>query len=107
MPRALQLKQQQTESKQHMANTTKIGTPAQLPVLSEMLDRLFEVKSGKCKPKVRRQIIAVMPDGAERTIYKSPNSGWNLPNGYCFTSHLSSAKTAWIAAGATIKSINT
>ena len=85
---------------------TGAGTPAALPMLSSMLDSLLDLGSANRKPKARRKIIAVMPNGAERTIYKSAHSGWNLPDGRCFTSHLSSAKDAWIAAGATIKTIN-
>jgi hypothetical protein len=86
--------------------TTGAGTPAALPMLSSMLDSLLDLGSANRKPKTRRKIIAVMPDGSERTIYNSRYSGWNLPDGRCFTSHLASAKHAWIAAGATIKTIN-
>ena len=85
--------------------TIGAGTPAALPMLSSMLDSLLDLGSANRKPKARRKIIAVMPDGAERTIYKSAHSGWNLPDGRCFTSHLSSAKDAWIATGATIKTL--
>ena len=85
--------------------TIGAGTPASLPMLSSMLDSLLDLGSANRKPKARRKIIAVMPDGAERTIYKSAHSGWNLPDGHCFTSHLSSAKHAWIATGATIKTV--
>jgi hypothetical protein len=89
-------------------HTTQMGagTPAALPMLSSMLDSLLDLGSANRNPKARRKIIAVMPDGAERTIYKSAHSGWNLPDGCSFTSHLSSAKRAWMAAGATIKTIN-
>lgn len=96
----------QTERINIMTNRTNIGTPANLPMLSEMLGGLFlQIEPSNRKRKGRRRIIATMPNGAEVTIYKSGHTGWNLPNGYCFTSHLSSAKAAWIAAGATLKSV--
>jgi hypothetical protein len=82
------------------------GTSAALPMLSEMLGSLLNYGAAPRKPQFRRKVVAVMPDGSETTISKSRNSGYNLPDGRCFTSHLSSAKQAWIDAGATIKTIN-
>jgi hypothetical protein len=90
-----------------MRHTPKdgLGDSAKLHMLSDCLSDIFNIGSAKAKPQARRRIIAVMPDGTERTIYKSKYSGWNLPSGNCFTSHLASAKREWVAAGATIKTI--
>jgi len=85
--------------------TTGAGTSAALPMLSEMLGSLLNYGSVRRKPQSRRKVVAVMPDGSETTISKSRGSGYNLPDRRCFTSHLSSAKQAWIDVGATIKTV--
>ena len=87
-------------------NQMGAGTSAALPVLSGMLNDLLNFGSAPRKPKTRRKVVAVMPDGEQITISKNGNGAYNLPDRRCFTSRLSSAKADWIAAGATIKTIN-
>lgn len=67
--------------------------------INAMLADLFGYGIRQKRRTSRTKIYAVMQDGTERMVYKN-RGGWNLPNGYCFTSRLDNAKQAWIESGA-------
>ena len=82
------------------------GDSAALHMLSGMLTDLFNAGSAKAKPKARRKVFAVMPNGERHEISNCRSSGgWNCPGGRSFSSRLSSAKASWVAAGATIETV--
>jgi hypothetical protein len=92
-----------------MKNTTRAAWPFSQaterkvsPLGGEIVGYITFDGCYKPLPKTRRKIIAVMPDGTRHTIFRQRHTGWNKPDGHCFTSHLESAKAAWVAAGATI-----
>jgi hypothetical protein len=89
------------------AKTNGRGDSAALPMLQSLLNEFLNYGSTprKRNPSFRREVIAVMADGRTTKLKKYGHSGYPLPNGYCFTSHLSSAKQSWIDAGATIKTV--
>lgn len=87
-------------------NNTSVFTKATKRIVSPLGGEIvgYITFDGRYKPvpKKRRKLIAVMPDGKRHTIFKQRHTGWNKPDGHCFTSSLDSAKRAWREAGATI-----